>query len=82
MRRLLASTALALMAAGPLGAQQANEGVAAPDAPATATAPDTTVPDGLFLPSMPDAIYALELIGMDVYSSETDYAADYGDDRA
>ena len=31
---------------------------------------------------MPDAIYASELIGMDVYSSETDYAADYGDDRA
>ena len=82
MRRLLASTALALMAAGPLAAQQANEGTAAPDAPATATAPDTTVPDGLFFPSVPDAIYASELIGMDVYSSDTDYAADYGDDRA
>ena len=82
MRRLLASTALALMAAGPLAAQQANEGTAAPDAPATATAPDTTVPDGFFFPSVPDAIYASELIGMDVYSSDTDYAADYGDDRA
>jgi sporulation protein YlmC with PRC-barrel domain len=82
MRRLLASTAVALLVAGPLGAQQASEGVAAPDAPATATPPETGVPGGLFLPSMPDAIYASELIGMDVYSSETDYAADYGDDRA
>ena len=33
----------------------------------------------LFLPSMPDALYASELIGMDVYSSATDYAAEYGD---
>ena len=28
---------------------------------------------------MPDALYASELIGMDVYSSATDYAAEYGD---
>ena len=28
---------------------------------------------------MPDAFYASELIGMDVYSSATDYAAEYGD---
>ena len=81
MRRLLTSTALALLVAGPLGAQQAGEGVAAPDAPATATAPGRR-PRRALLPSMPDAIYASELIGMDVYSSETDYAADYGDDRA
>ena len=34
----------------------------------------------LFLPStVPDALYASELIGMDVYSSATDYAAEYGD---
>ena len=34
----------------------------------------------MFLPStVPDALYASELIGMDVYSSETDYAAEYGD---
>ena len=65
MRRLLASTALVLMTAGSLAAQQATDGAAR---------------EGMFLPStVPDALYASELIGMDVYSSETDYAAEYGD---
>ena len=65
MRRLLASTALVLMTAGSLAAQQA---------------PDGAAREGMFLPStVPDALYASELIGMDVSSSETDYAAEYGD---
>ena len=71
MRRLLASTALVLVAASPLVAQQATDAEPAKRAGA---------PVGeLFLPSMPDALYASELIGMDVYSSATDYAAEYSD---
>ena len=73
MRMLLASTALVLIAASPLAAQQATD---APAAPATGT---VTPAGELFLPSMPDALSASELIGMDVYSSATDYAAEYGD---
>jgi hypothetical protein len=73
MRRLLASTALVLMAASPLVAQQATD--AGPAKRAAAPAGE------LFLPSIPDALYASELIGMDVYSSAIDYAAEYGDDR-
>jgi PRC-barrel domain len=73
MRTLLAGTALVLMAAGPLAAQQATDGAAAPAA-------GKAVREGPFLPStVPNALYASELIGMDVYSSETDYAAEYGD---
>jgi len=72
MSRLLASTALALMVAGPLAAQQATD---APATSATGAAPAGE----LFLPAMPEAFYASELIGMDVYSSATDYSAEYSD---
>ncbi|MFO1143717.1 MAG: DUF4142 domain-containing protein [Amaricoccus sp.] len=64
MKRLLAGTALMLVAAAPAMAQQAAGG-----------------DRGLFIPADPKGIYASDLIGMDVYSSATDYAAEYGNDQ-
>jgi putative membrane protein len=82
MKRLLASTALALLVAGPLAAQQATDGAATSNAPAAGAASDASgSPGGLFLPANPDAIYASDLIGMDVYSSATDYATEYGNNQ-
>jgi sporulation protein YlmC with PRC-barrel domain len=76
MTRLLASTALALMVAGPLASQEATTGAG------EAAGQDTTTVGVLFLPAQePDVIYGSQLIGMDVYSSQTDYATEYGDDR-
>ena len=78
MRRLLASTALVLMAAGPLVAQQAADGAATTDVPAAGAA---STGGALFLPADPDAIYASDLVGMDVYSSATDYTTEYGNNQ-
>jgi hypothetical protein len=75
MTRLLASTAFALVVAGPLAAEQA--ATQAGDA----TGQQATTAGALFLEAQePGMIYGSQLIGLDVYSSETDYA-DYGDDR-
>ena len=79
IKRLLASTALTLLVTGPLAAQQATDATANTGvSPAGAAA---TPAGGLFIPATPDAIYASDLIGMDVYSSATDYAAEYGEDQ-
>jgi hypothetical protein len=61
-----------LIAASPLTAEQTTNGTAATtDNAAT-----------LFLSeSEPDAIYASDMIGMDVYSSQTDYDADYSGNK-
>ena len=76
MTRLLASTAFALVVAAPLAAQEATTGAA------DAAGQQATTAGVLFLDAQePGMIYGSQLIGMDVYGSETDYAADYGDDR-
>ena len=71
MRILSAGTALALILAGPLMAQQATD----------ETTPTARSVPRLFLETDPAAIYASDLIGMDVYSSATDYATEYGNNR-
>jgi uncharacterized protein YrrD len=68
---------LAVLVAGPLVAQQAT-----PDTGGAAAEPSVAAGDVPFLSAPePNTIYGSQLIGMDVYSSETDYAADYGDGR-
>lgn len=89
VKTLLASTAIALMTAGPILAQ------ATSDQPATANSPEATsgadmgasgtsapVIGVLFLATEANEIFASDLIGMDVYSSQTDYDGSYGGDRA
>ena len=66
MNRLIASVTLALIAAAPHASSQEAQ-------------PDAAAPDQLFLPSAEGTLYASELIGMEVYSSATDYAAEYGE---
>ena len=76
MTRLLASTAFALVVAAPLAAQEATTGAG------DAAGQQATTAGVLFLEAQdPGMIYGSQLIGMDVYSSETDYASDYGDGR-
>jgi sporulation protein YlmC with PRC-barrel domain len=90
MKKLLASTAVALMAAGPVLAQATSDQPAAttpPAATAGTNAPASGNTGGaavvLFLATAePDAIFASDLIGMEVYSSQADYAGSYGGDRA
>jgi uncharacterized protein YrrD len=79
MKRLLASTALVMLAAGPLAAQD----TAAPADEATADqqagGSSPAVVGVLFISAEePETIYGSDLMGMSVYSSESDYAADYG----
>ena len=82
MRTLLTTTAAMLIGTGALLAQQATDTAAPTAAPATGTAEGTaTTGPGLFLPSRPDALYASDVIGMDVYSSATDYATEFADDQ-
>lgn len=76
MRKLLAGTALALMVVPPLAAQQTTEGTSAASPPAGGA---TVV---LFVPApVPDALYASDLLGMDIYSSSEDYQGNFGDGR-
>jgi sporulation protein YlmC with PRC-barrel domain len=88
MRKLLAGTAIALLVAGQAAAQAASDQPAATSPPTAATGADAsagTAPDAvvLFLTTAePDAIFASDLIGMDVYSSQADYAGSYGGGRA
>ena len=74
MARLLMSAALIAISAGPLVARQASTG-------ASTGAPGAVPGAELFLPGMPRALYASDLIGMEVYSSATNYSAEYGDSR-
>ena len=74
MKKLLAGTALALVAGWPVLAQEASDTTKAPSTDTNAGA--TIV---LFLADVQDPIFASELIGMDVYSSEADYGG-YGDE--
>lgn len=79
MKTLLASTAIALMASGPLLAQQALPETTPPEV--VQTQDDMTMAEGgLFLPSgQAGNLHASELIGMPIHSSEADYAT-YGTD--
>ena len=89
MKTLLTTTALALLIAGPLLAQQTPPPVAPTQDPLQQTAPvgaDAQTQDGmsaahtLFLAAGEAAIlHASDLIGMDVHSSEADYSM-YGAD--
>jgi len=83
MMKFLAGTALALTMASPTFAQQAADqpGTDAPAAAASAAPGTIASPGGMFLPRViTDAVYASELIGMDVYSSHADYRS-YPADR-
>ena len=66
MKKLLATTAIALLTAAPLSAQTATT---------TAPATDGAMADtGIFLPGMADGIRASRFIGKTVYASESDIA--------
>jgi sporulation protein YlmC with PRC-barrel domain len=77
MRRLLSTTAILLLAAGPLAAQNTTEPAAEAQGGAQSASPDAV---GILFIAAPDpeAIYGSDLIGMTVYSSDSDYEADYG----
>jgi hypothetical protein len=80
MRRLLATTAIALLAAGQLSAQS-QEAPAEPGTAPTAT-PEAAGGDTLFVATQaPTDVFSSDLVGMDVYSSATDYEAEFGDDQ-
>ncbi len=71
MRVLLTSTAIALLAASPLAAQETQtEGAGAETAQK-----DVVAVGVLFLSAEQDSLYASDLLGMDVHSSEADYDA-------
>ena len=72
MKRLLATTAITLLAAGPLAAQTAPSDTSA-DAQAAPAAGDMSG-GGLFVQTnTPDEIFGSDLIGMSVYSSDAQY---------
>jgi len=82
MKRLIAGTALALIAGSAL-AQQTTNPPAGSTPPADAAGSAGTGAGQLFLPTAEaDAIYASDLIGMEVYSSAADFEGSYTDDRA
>jgi len=72
---------MALIVAGPLVAQQATDTATTPATAADATSSATSSSPGLYLSADPNAIYASDLIGMEVYSSATDYATEYGNNQ-
>jgi hypothetical protein len=79
MKKLLATTAIALMASGPLLAQQATTETTPPAAAQTQDGM-AMADGGLFLPmGQAGNMHASELIGMPIHSSEADYAT-YGAD--
>ncbi|TPE51666.1 PRC-barrel domain-containing protein [Amaricoccus solimangrovi] len=77
MRTFLASCAVAALLAGPTFAQQSTTPAAGGDA---ANGQGGTGVVVLFLPNAePDSLYASDLIGMDVYSSENKDTGNYAD---
>lgn len=80
MKKLLASTALAIVVGGQVLAQAATDQPAATSPPA-ANAEGAAIVLFLAAPE-PGAIFASDLIGMSVYSSDADYSGTYSGDRA
>lgn len=88
MKRLLSTTALVMLAAGPLAAQETTDSSDEATAGQQNGGSSDQQTDGsapalvgfLFISAEePETMYGSDLIGMDVYSSESDYATDYGD---